>query len=138
MYAVFMSVGLLGGCRETSKIVLEEEQEPIVLDADEDGFLESEDCDDSNSLINPNALEECDGFDNDCDGEVDEGVTQIYFADADGDGFGDPEATIESCDIPEGYVLSGNDCDDNNPDLGPIAYDADCDGYYSDEYNDYH
>ena len=37
--------------------------------------------------MSPNAVEICDGFDT-CDGEIDEGVTQTFFADKDGDGFG--------------------------------------------------
>ncbi|HAD12429.1 MAG TPA: hypothetical protein DCF33_08315, partial [Saprospirales bacterium] len=44
------------------------------------------DCDDNNAAINPGAQEVCDGVDNDCDGQVDEGVKTTYYADADGDG----------------------------------------------------
>jgi len=43
-------------------------------DADCDGYLISEgDCNDNNAAANPGATEVCDGVDNDCDGEVDEG-----------------------------------------------------------------
>ena len=42
------------------------------VDADEDGFLESVDCDDDDPEVNPAAIELCDGIDNDCDGSVDE------------------------------------------------------------------
>lgn len=47
-------------------------------DADRDGFLslacDGNDCDDSDSLVNPAAQENCyDSKDNDCDGEVNEG-----------------------------------------------------------------
>ena len=50
-------------------------------DDDGDGYSEDDgDCDDTNSLIGPGAIEvdlndegEAEGFDNDCDGEVDEG-----------------------------------------------------------------
>ena len=41
-------------------------------DLDEDGFIGSEDCDDTNDTINPNAIEVCDGVDNNCDGVIDE------------------------------------------------------------------
>ncbi len=42
-------------------------------DFDKDGFAFDVDCNDSNNLIYPGATEVCDGTDNDCDGEIDEG-----------------------------------------------------------------
>jgi len=42
-------------------------------DLDNDGFPSSSDCDDRNPAVNPAAIEACDGLDNDCDGQVDEG-----------------------------------------------------------------
>ena len=53
-----------------------------VVDLDGDGFDSSEDCDDGNSTINPGAEELCDGFDNNCDGEIDEGVLKTFYEDA--------------------------------------------------------
>ena len=41
-------------------------------DLDGDGYLSFEDCDDHNSAIHPNAMEICDGLDNDCNGKVDD------------------------------------------------------------------
>jgi len=47
-------------------------------DLDGDGYGEDcplgEDCDDSDPFVNPGQAEHCDGADNNCDGQVDEGV----------------------------------------------------------------
>ena len=116
-----------------------EEQEGF--DLDQDGFLSTEDCDDFNSATYPDAEELCDGIDNDCDGEVDEDVQFVYYQDADGDGFGNIEASISACDVPTGYVGVGNDCDDTLADAYPGApelcdgIDNDCDGEYDEDLN---
>ncbi len=45
-------------------------------DNDGDGFAEDQgDCDDTNKAINPTAKEVCNGLDDNCNGETDEGVT---------------------------------------------------------------
>ncbi|HLP65843.1 T9SS type A sorting domain-containing protein, partial [Flavobacterium sp.] len=41
------------------------------------------------------------------------GAVVTYYADADGDGFGSVNNTIQSCDQPIGYVPNNLDCDDN-------------------------
>ncbi|MCB9763313.1 MAG: putative metal-binding motif-containing protein [Alphaproteobacteria bacterium] len=41
------------------------------VDADHDGFPRGEDCDDDNDRVYPGATEVFDGWDNDCDGQVD-------------------------------------------------------------------
>ncbi|MFT5681845.1 MAG: hypothetical protein ACI8RZ_002763 [Myxococcota bacterium] len=103
-------------------------------DADADGYDADEDCDDANSVVNPGAEEICDGIDNNCDGTADEGVTSTYYADTDGDGFGDDGAPIESCEVPDGYAVVGGDCDDATDEVYPSApercdeVDNDCDG----------
>ena len=103
-------------------------------DLDGDGFLKVNDCNDNPGIgfnINPNAVEVCNGIDDNCDGRVDEG-TECY--DNDGDGF----------------TALGGDCNDNDPtihpgarelpnfrddncngiiDEGTINYDDDGDGY---------
>ena len=78
-------------CNDTKKIETVPIEEIVAqdLDLDGDGYLASEECDDTNSLINPSVVEVCDGVDNNCDGEVDEGVTTEYFFDQDEDNFGD-------------------------------------------------
>ena len=103
---------------------------PTYIDSDGDGYTEENDCDDTNALVNPTAEEICDGLDNDCDDEIDEEVGDIYYTDADGDGFGDSDSIEYFCDAPtefDGVVLNSDDCDDNNPDSNPEA-DEICDG----------
>jgi hypothetical protein len=46
---------------------------PGDADADEDGFSCAEDCDDSDGEVSPDASEACNGLDDDCDEDVDEG-----------------------------------------------------------------
>ncbi|MEC8423891.1 MAG: putative metal-binding motif-containing protein, partial [Myxococcota bacterium] len=93
--------------------------EPV--DQDGDGFDDTEDCDDGDASVNPGAVEVCDGVDNNCIGGVDEGVTGTWYADADGDGFGDADAPIAACDQPPGAVPSSSDCDDGDAAVYPSA-----------------
>jgi len=91
-------------------------------DIDGDGHPDAADCNDSDPSVNPDAPEVCDGKDNDCDGEIDEGFPPItYYQDNDGDGFGDPADTLENCfpSPPNGYVANSQDCDDTDPDVNP-------------------
>ena len=85
-----------------------------LVDNDGDGFTSDVDCDDFNIAINPAAAEVCDGIDNNCNIEIDEFVSTEYYADLDGDGFGDVNNTIFDCTQPAGYVTNIEDCDDTN------------------------
>jgi hypothetical protein len=96
-------------------------------DADSDGFDAEDDCDDGDASVNPDASEVCDGVDNDCDGEVDEGQLLTFYDDADGDGFGDVDASSVACERPSGAVDDNTDCDDDNGDIFPLAAEV-CDG----------
>ncbi|MBM3427599.1 MAG: T9SS type A sorting domain-containing protein [Bacteroidetes bacterium] len=89
------------------------------VDADNDGFTEAEDCDDNNAEINPAAIEICDGLDNNCNADVDEGLLNIYFADLDADGFGDPFNSQEACELTAGFTEDNSDCDDSNSQIFP-------------------
>ena len=66
--------------------------------------------------------------------ESDPCETQVWYLDADGDGFGDPFGAMESCEALEGYVQNNEDCDDGDPQAYPdqVWYlDADGDGFGS-------
>jgi hypothetical protein len=86
-------------------------------DLDGDGFVLADDCDDSNAETNPAAAERCDGVDNDCDGVIDP-TTSIdavtVFADADGDGLGDPASAFIGCP-GAGASSDPSDPDDSDP-----------------------
>ena len=117
-----------------------------------DGYvIDNTDCDDTDPSINPAATEVCDGKDNDCDGEVDEGVLNAcgecgqvpmevcdgkdndcdgsidegvkntYYLDYDEDGYGDVDETTQACSPPDGYVENNSDCDDDDPGVHPDA-----------------
>lgn len=93
------------------------------------------DCNDADPASYPGRVESCDFRDNDCDGEIDEGVRTTYFRDGDGDGFGDPLNVVSTCQTPaSGYVAVASDCDDSRADVNPQAAetcnnrDDDCDG----------
>ncbi len=96
-------------------------------DGDDDGFPLSEDCDDGDPSVHPGAPEQCDGVDNDCDGDIDEDVQELFFADEDGDGYGVESSTTWSCILPEGYAAVAGDCDDQDPAVHPGAEEV-CDG----------
>ncbi len=101
------------------------------------GYVENTlDCDDTNAVRWPGNPEVCDGYDNDCNEEIDEGgVKDDFWGDVDGDGYGDPEVPTEACAAPTGYVANAEDCLDSDADVSPAetevchdGLDNDCDG----------
>ena len=58
----------------------------------------------------------------------------VYYADTDGDGFGDSSVTANACSLPAGYSENSTDCDDTNASVNPSAtevangIDDNCDG----------
>ena len=98
-----------------------------------DGYVaDGTDCNDDSDLSYPGSVEVCDGIDNDCDDEIDEGGTLTVFEDDDGDGFGDTLTTISDCDPTDGTAELGGDCDDSSADIYPGAPDTPYDGIDSD------
>jgi len=100
-------------------------------DFDGDGYGPSQDCDNFNPAVYPGATEVCDGLDNNCDGQVDEGVQATLYADTDGDGWGDPAVSQVGCTPPDGYVANDQDCADDDPQVHPFASEV-CDGVDND------
>ncbi|MBL7983873.1 MAG: hypothetical protein JNM91_02695 [Flavobacteriales bacterium] len=86
------------------------------------------DCNDTDILIHPNMYEACDGFDNDCDGSVDENsVASPWYVDLDGDGSGAGAPVTYNCMDQPGLVSDNSDCDDSVPGayVGSLCEDGD-------------
>ena len=95
------------------------------------------DCDDDAPAVHPGAAETCDGHDEDCDGEPDDGLDfATWYADADADGYG--AVPTWTCAPATGAVREGGDCDDDVPAVHPNTAercnerDDDCDGLIDD------
>ena len=73
-------------------------------DLDDDGVLSDEDCDDNDPAV---------------------GAPETYFRDADGDGAGNMDVSVQACEQPEGYVANASDCNDRSS-LMPDS-DGNCD-----------
>jgi formylglycine-generating enzyme required for sulfatase activity len=93
------------------------------------------DCDDSNPASFPGNVETCDYADNDCNGLIDENVTELFYLDSDGDGYGDSTQLILECIAPTNYVSDNTDCDDSDGTINPGVVegladniDQNCDG----------
>ena len=128
-------------------------------DTDEDGFgdpdvltrdcvqpsgyvADATDCDDADLTAFPGGTEVCDGADNDCDGTVDGPSStdaSTFYADSDGDGFGDAAVVLLDCSALSGFVTDDTDCDDTDATTFPGGTevcgggDEDCDGLIDDD-----
>ncbi|MFZ5445341.1 MAG: putative metal-binding motif-containing protein, partial [Myxococcota bacterium] len=93
------------------------------------------DCNDANTAVHPGTAELCNSIDDNCDGQIDNGVaTQNYYVDGDGDGFGAAgSVATPSCSAIAGRVTNNLDCNDTNAAIKPTSpevcndVDDDCD-----------
>ncbi|MDP2312723.1 MAG: MopE-related protein [Pseudomonadota bacterium] len=122
---------LLPGCLINTELY--EQRLAALTDDDGDGQTELEgDCDDTNAAVGVGAPELCNGFDDNCEGGIDEVATGndvAWAADADGDGYASDSATAyAACASPgAGWVSAWGDCDDDDDTTRPGAPEA-CDG----------
>ena len=79
------------------------------------------DCNDSSAAINPGAVEICNGLDDNCNGQTDEGITKAWYVDADKDGYGTGVAQFACAAIGAYTATQAGDCDDSNPTTYPGA-----------------
>lgn len=97
-------------------------------DRDGDGDPDATDCAPADPTVSHNAEDVCNGVDDDCDGEIDEGPAG--YPDADGDGYGEADHWQTWCeafvDVP--LVPDGSDCNDRDASVHPAAADPFCDG----------
>ena len=108
----------------------------VVCEAADGQIADGSDCDDATAAVNPAAVELCNGGDDDCDGEIDIGAADAltWYADADGDGFGDTATSALACEAPANHLADNSDCDDDAPAVNPAAaevcdtLDNNCDG----------
>jgi hypothetical protein len=120
--------------RYTLPLVFGCQAQPFYFDADGDGFgarnfadtlgcaeqpppigyaVTDDDCDDSRDAVHPGAPEQCNGRDDDCDGQIDQGASALeMWPDTDGDGYyGARSGTMMvACPPLSGYAAEPGDC----------------------------
>lgn len=87
-------------------------------DDDGDGFAECLDCSGSSCVI-------------DCDDTDATTLTPMWYADVDGDGYGDDFTATNACPPPAYYIRIGGDCDDGDAAATPAGTET-CDGIDND------
>ncbi len=83
------------------------------------------DCAPNDAAINPGATEACNGIDDNCNTQIDEGLTTTYYVDADSDGFGVTASGVILCGPDATHkVTTGGDCDDAKGTINPAAQET--------------
>ena len=134
-YTITIEANSINGCPSSRTDIVCSTLLPFI-DNDNDGSPSTEDCDDNNPNNFPGNPELCDGEDNNCNGQIDEGLSFVtYFTDNDMDGFGEDNTGLVACEQPPGTTTESGDCDDTDHDINPSAseipnntVDENCDG----------
>jgi hypothetical protein len=96
--------------------------QPIGYFASSDLLGITGDCEDLIADVNPATDEWCNNFDDNCDGNIDDGLVSVfYYQDFDLDGYRNPFVYILSCSQPDGYLpgSAAVDCNDANAGVYP-------------------
>jgi len=140
--AAFIRTSLVWGCAGT----------PYYVDGDRDGHgnnfagvrlrcgaqpglsLTNDDCDDNDERKHPGATEACNGRDDNCNTQIDEGLASTTtWPDLDGDGFGNPSGATQMGCSTMNRAANDRDCDDTDAKVFPGGVeicngkDDDCD-----------
>ena len=107
-----------------------------------DGFaVRNGDCAEGDAGVNPGAVETCNGIDDDCDQDIDENAVNrdTFYADSDGDGYGDARFAVLACALPDAHADNADDCNDGLASVNPMApercngIDDDCNSEIDDD-----
>lgn len=95
-------------------------------DRDNDGYLRTVDCNDTNPAVHPGAPELCNAVDDNCNGRVDDSATDAptWYRDTDADGYGVAAGSRRACAQPAGYAAASGDCAASDPARSPGAAEA--------------